>query len=107
MFSIQMDQLDTLTKLFGSQSRVKILQFFLDNPNQKFRVNQVIKKAKVNARLVSSELKKLAMIGILFSNPSGNALLYQVDETSPLVKPLKEILATVSLMLTWSSTTTT
>lgn len=86
-----MDQTDFLIKLFCSQSRVKILQFFLDNPNQKFRVNQVIKRTQVNARLVSSELKKLATIGILSSRPSGNALLYQVDEASPLVKPLKEI----------------
>lgn len=86
-----MSQEASLTKLFGSKSRVGVLKLFLDNPKKKFRVNEVIRKTGVNARLASPELKKLAEIGILFSKPLGNLLLYQIDETSPYVKPLKEI----------------
>lgn len=69
------------------------MRLFLDNSKEQFRVNEVGRKTKVNARLVSSELKKLAEIGILFAKPLGNQLLYQIDETSPFVAPLKEIFA--------------
>lgn len=88
-----MTQSVTLAKLFGSKSRVAVLQLLLENPQKKFKVNEVIKKSGVNARLASSELKKLAEIGIFVSRPSGNRLLYQIDETSPYVKPLQQIFA--------------
>lgn len=82
-----------LEKLFGSKSRISILQFFLDNPKDQYGVNEVVRKAKVNARLASSELRKLAELGILRLRHARNATLYQLDETSYFAKPLTEIFA--------------
>jgi phosphoenolpyruvate synthase/pyruvate phosphate dikinase len=87
-----MSQGEQLSKLFGSGSRVAILKFLLDNEGKQFRVNEIVRRSRVNAHLVSTELKKLAGIGILISETSGNAVLYKTDEASPLVKPLQEIL---------------
>lgn len=86
-----MNRLTALSKLFGSNSRAAILRLLLNNSKSTFRVNEVSKKAAVNPRLASLELRKLMQIGILTSRSSGNALLYQIDSTSPYVKPLKTI----------------
>lgn len=88
-----MEQFTELEKLFGSRSRVTILKLLLDNDKRKFRVNEIIRKTEVNARLVSSELRKLAEIGIVTPEPLGNSLFYQIDGTSPFVEPLKVIFA--------------
>ena len=82
-----------LDKLFGSSSRVKILKLLLDNEGKQLRVNEIIRKSGVNARLASSELKKLAEIGLLAAQPSGNSLLYGVNTNSAFANPLKEIMA--------------
>lgn len=82
-----------LDKLFGSSSRVKILKLLLDNEGKQLRVNEIIRKSGVNARLASTELKKLAEIGILSKEKSGNQVLYKTDSRSPLIKPLQEIVA--------------
>jgi phosphoenolpyruvate synthase/pyruvate phosphate dikinase len=81
-----------LEKLFGSKSRVTILKFFTNNQEEQFRVNEIIRKTFVNSHLASTELKKLAEIGILTQKISGNAVMYQADKNSPLLKPLQEIL---------------
>lgn len=86
-----MEQSEKLSKLFGSRSRVSLLQFLFQNHNKKYRVNQIVRKTKVNSRLVSSELKKLAEIGILVSSRAGNALFYQVNRESALFNPLQSI----------------
>lgn len=80
-----------LDKLFGSSSRVKILKLLLDDEGKQLRVNEIIRKSGVNAHLVSTELKKLAEIGILVPERSGNSLLYKTDSRSPWVKPLQEV----------------
>lgn len=82
-----------LDKLFGSSSRVKILKLLLDNEDKQLRVNEIIRRSGVNARLASTELKKLAEIGILIPEKSGNSLLYKTDSSSPFVKPLIEVFA--------------
>jgi phosphoenolpyruvate synthase/pyruvate phosphate dikinase len=83
---------EQLEKLFGSRSRVAVLQFLLDNEGRQFRVNEIIRKTGVNARLVSIELRKMAEMGILIPEKSGNTLMYKTDSNSPFVKPLKEIM---------------
>ena len=82
-----------LSKLFGSNSRVAILELFFGDETKSFRVNEVVKKTEVNARLVSVELKKLAKIGILMSKHLNNTLLYKIDSSSILTDPLRSIFA--------------
>jgi phosphohistidine swiveling domain-containing protein len=80
-----------LSGLFGSKSRTQILTLFLQAKKATFNVTQVVAKAKVNARLASSELKKLATFGILKSQLTGSSLFYSLNHQSPLVNPLREI----------------
>lgn len=88
-----MKQKESLEKLFGSRSRVKILKFFLDHWKNQFRVSDVIRGAGVNPRLASSELKKLVAIDILIPKKIGKTYGYQLNNSSYFAKPLKEIFA--------------
>lgn len=88
-----MKQMDVVTKLFGSQSRVLILKLFLDNEQKQYRANEISRKAIVNKRLVSTELKKLVEMGIIATNSVGTTVFYSLDKSSFLASPLKEIFA--------------
>ena len=82
-----------LSGLFGSRSRAQILDLFLNSKQASFNVSAVVKKAHVNARLASVELKNLANLGFLTSQPTGTSLFYSLNPHSPLINPLKDIFA--------------
>lgn len=88
-----MNQKEILRKLFGSSSRVAILKLFLENDNKQYRVNEVSRKASVNRRLASTELKKLVDVGIITQNIIGNTTFYVLEKSSYFAKPLQEIFA--------------
>ena len=57
-----------LEKLFGSNSRVKILKLFLLNPTDKFYIRQLSRDLKLQLNSVRRELDNLEKFGILTSD---------------------------------------
>jgi len=57
-----------LEKLFGSNSRVKILKLFLLNPTEKFYIRQLSRNLKLQLNSVRRELENLEKFGILTSD---------------------------------------
>lgn len=57
-----------LEKLFGSNSRVKILKLFLLNPAEKFYIRQLSRDLKLQLNSVRRELENLEKFGILTSD---------------------------------------
>ena len=57
-----------LEKLFGSNSRVKILKLFLLNPAAKFYIRQLSRDLKLQLNSVRRELENLEKFGILTSD---------------------------------------
>ncbi|MDP2736497.1 MAG: hypothetical protein Q8O59_01785, partial [bacterium] len=57
-----------LEKLFGSNSRVKILKLFLLNPADKFYIRQLSRDLKLQLNSVRRELENLEKFGILTSD---------------------------------------
>ncbi|MBI4100499.1 hypothetical protein HY439_02050 [Candidatus Microgenomates bacterium] len=86
-----MADIQTIARLFGSQSRVALLKLLLDNEDNKFRVNEIARKTNTNKRLVSTEVKKMAEIGLIAVEKVGNITFYKLNISSLLTKPLKEI----------------
>lgn len=82
---------DKIYGLFGSSSRVSILNYFLNHDQELVRMSELAKKAKVNKKLVSSELKKLITIGLLTETKANNIVLYKLNGNSKMVSPLKEL----------------
>jgi hypothetical protein len=57
--------METLSKLFSGEGRVKIMRLFLFNPELVFSLEQVIAKAKVSTREAKSEIEILQKAGMI------------------------------------------
>ena len=57
--------METLGKLFGSESRVKILRLFLFNSGAAFRADEIAERSKANLYTVKHEIKLLRKIGFI------------------------------------------
>lgn len=66
--------------LFGSKTRVKLLQLFYSNPNRSFYVREITRKIDEQINSVRRELANLLSIGIISSDNTNNRLYYEVDQ---------------------------
>jgi len=60
-----------LAKLFGSNTRVKILKLFLLHPEEKYYIRQLARDLKSQVNSIRRELDNLENFGLLVSNLSG------------------------------------
>jgi len=56
---------DPLAILFGSNSRVKLLRFFLFNPSQEFTFDDISRRARLVRRTARTEINALERAGII------------------------------------------
>jgi len=77
-----------IEQLFGSKTRVKLLQLFYSNPNRAFYVREITRKIDEQINSVRRELSNLLSIGIITSDASQNRLYYEVNQTYEHYRPL-------------------
>jgi hypothetical protein len=87
---------DTLSKLFGSTSRVKLLRLFLFNPSQTFTVSEAAERSRVPGREVSRELGNFADIQLLSKNNRGRVAHYTLNQEFPYLSALQNLLLNAS-----------
>ena len=80
-----------IEQLFGSKTRVKLLQLFLSNPNRAFYVREITRKIDEQINSVRRELANLLSIGIISSDTNNNRLYYEVDQNYEHYKALAAI----------------
>lgn len=80
-----------IEQLFGSKTRVKLLQLFYSNPNRSFYVREITRKIDEQINSVRRELSNLLNIGIITSDNTNNRLYYEVNQKFEFYKPLQEI----------------
>jgi hypothetical protein len=78
-------------QLFGSKTRVKLLQLFYGNPNRSFYVREITRKIDEQINSVRRELANLLNVGIITSDMTNNKLYYEVNQTYEYYKPLLQI----------------
>lgn len=78
-------------QLFGSKTRVKLLQLFFANPNRSFYVREITRKIDEQINSVRRELANLLSIGIITSEPNNNRLYYEVNQDYEHYAPLAMI----------------
>lgn len=78
-------------QLFGSKTRVKLLQLFYRNPNRSFYVREITRKIDEQINSVRRELSNLLSIGIISSETNNNRLYYEVNQTFEYFNPLSQI----------------
>ncbi len=80
-----------IEQLFGSKTRVKLLQLFYSNPNRSFYVREITRKIDEQINSVRRELANLLSIGIIASDNTNNRLYYEVNQTYEFYGPLRAI----------------
>lgn len=78
-------------QLFGSKTRVKLLQLFFSNPNRSFYVREITRKIDEQINSVRRELANLLSIGIISSDTNNNRLYYEVNQNYEYYAPLAAI----------------
>lgn len=81
-----------IEQLFGSKTRVKLLQLFLANPGRSFYVRELTRKIDEQINSVRRELANLTGIGIIKSaDGPDNKLYYEVNQGYKHFKSLQSI----------------
>jgi len=80
-----------IEQLFGSKTRVKLLQLFYSNPNRSFFVREITRKIDEQINSVRRELSNLLSIGIIVSENTDNKLYYEVNQKYEFYEPLAAI----------------
>ncbi len=80
-----------IEQLFGSKTRVKLLQLFLANPGRSFYVRELTRKIDEQINSVRRELANLLGIGIIKSDSVNNKLYYEVNQGYKHFKALQSI----------------
>lgn len=80
-----------IEQLFGSKTRVKLLQLFLANPGRSFYVREITRKIDEQINSVRRELANLMGIGIIKSDSVNNKLYYEVNQGYKHFKALQSI----------------
>ena len=85
-----------IDQLFGSKTRVKLLQLFYSNPNRSFYVREITRKIDEQINSVRRELANLLSIGIILSRNDNNKLYYEVNQKFEYNAALSEIFSNKS-----------
>jgi len=80
-----------IEQLFGSKTRVKLLQLFYSNPNRSFYVREITRKIDEQINSVRRELANLLNVGIIVSDNTNNRLYYEVNQEYEFYDPLRII----------------
>lgn len=80
-----------IEQLFGSKTRVKLLQLFYSNPNRSFYVREITRKIDEQINSVRRELANLLNVGIIISDNTNNRLYYEVNQDYEFYPPLQAI----------------
>jgi predicted transcriptional regulator len=80
-----------IEQLFGSKTRVKLLQLFYSNPNRSYYVREITRKIDEQINSVRRELSNLLSIGIITSDNTNNKLYYEVNQKYEYFDPLQTI----------------
>lgn len=77
--------------LFGSKTRVKLLQLFLNNPEKSFYVREITRLIDEQINSVRRELSNMLNVGIIVSDTAENKLYYAVNENYEHYRSLRDI----------------
>ncbi len=87
--------METLSKLFGSETKVKIMRLFLFNSDKVFGVNEIVDRVKSNHSKVRRELSTLEKVDFVrrrASQKNRNGYGFAMNTQFPYLLPLQNFL---------------
>jgi hypothetical protein len=88
---VTLDPEEILSRLFGSVSRARILQFLLSHAGSAFYQREIMFETGLTLHPAQRELKNLYDLGIIKRRETVDKVYYEIDPLSPFFKPLREI----------------
>lgn len=87
-----------LSKLFGSEARVKVLSLFILNAGSEYYLREIAQRTGLAVRSVQRAVEDLSEIEILEREKRGNSVYFRLNTRNPIVADLKAVfLKTVGL----------
>ena len=83
---------DTLSKLFGSTARVKLLRLFLFNPRESFSASQGASRARIEPVEAHRELKCFVDLKLVTKNSRGRVAHYTLNPEFTYLPALQNLL---------------
>jgi len=90
-----LDPEEILTRLFGSVSRARILEFLLSHAGRTFYQREIMFETGLTLHPAQRELKNLYDLGIIKKRETLDKVYYEINPLSPFFKPLCEICESV------------
>jgi hypothetical protein len=82
----------SVSRIFGNETRVKIMRLFIFNPDSTYNLDTVTKRTLERRSSVVKELRMLVKAGLLKRRTKG----YSLDKTYPHLEPLEHFLVDAS-----------
>ena len=83
--------MDNIKKLFGSNTRTKLLGLFLNNPLESYYVREITRLIDEQINSVRRELTNLEEIGLVQKFERDRKVYYQLGQKTDLLTPLRLI----------------
>lgn len=81
--------METLSKLFSGEARVKVMRLFLFNPEGSFSLDQIIEKARISGKEAKEEVDVLQKAGMISGRKS--VQLIQTKRRDKIVETKKKV----------------
>ena len=87
----------SINALFGSKTRVKLLNLFFNSPEEKFYVREISRIIDEQVNSVRRELTNLESVGIVKNSTEDRKIFYQANQRFKYYLPLRAIFAGVKM----------
>jgi hypothetical protein len=89
--------METLSKLFGNETKVKIMRLFLFNPERVFEIKEISTRTQADSGKVRKEMTNLEKMGLVKrrATKKGNGHGFVMDSQFAYLSPLQNFLVNV------------
>lgn len=94
--------METLSKIFQSVYRVKLMRLFIFNPQATYTIQALVTTSRISRAQALKEIKILESAGFIkkAKDPKANVNTYSLDAKFPLIEPLKSLIIDSELIRT-------
>ncbi len=90
---------DPLITIFGGKTKARILDVLLSHPNESYHLRGLAQAAGTDSGNTSKLLKLLVEGGLVLAAPDRHSMRYSINLRSPLVAPLRQLVACAGLLM--------
>ena len=88
---------EILENLFGSREKMRLIRFFLLNPEQEYRANEIAKRNMLNPQKTKKELDNLKGIRFIFKRIKKGKIFYVLNQNFLFYPELKNLVSKANI----------